>query len=299
MPVTDAPALTVADVPELLSTAKTLRQQGGDNGAQVEGVLKQVLGFEPGNTEAMRLLAEQVGYRNDAEAVPLWNKYLALVPTDVDAWEELARGAERRSAYAEALQIFDKALGMAPSNSSLHSQRARVLVSLNRFDDAVLAYDNALKGDRASGSDGVDRAKVLVKAGRKAEAEAALLQVAQAGDVWVLQQVLEAFYELGTPQHEEAVIAQAFKVNQDDPYRVHQYNAERLLKRQQYEKAIEAIDQAVKGTNLGEWTLSRLMGQRGQALEHLRRTDEAKLAYKKALDIDADNHEAKSRLKAL
>lgn len=88
-------------------------------------------------------------------------------------------------------------------------------------------------------------------------------------------------------------------VDQDDPYRVHQVNADRLLKRQQYEKAIEAIDQAMKGPNQGEWALSKLMAMRGQALEHLRRTNEAKLAYKKALDINGDNYEAKTRLKAL
>lgn len=299
LPVTDAPQLTQADVPELLSTVRTLRSQGGDNGPQIEGLLKQVLGFEPMNTEAMRLLAEQIGYRNEAEAVPYWNKYLQVVPTDVEAWEELARNAERRSAYAEALQVFDKALTMAPKSSSLHGQRARVLVSMSRLDDAIAAYDNALTGDRPEGYYGIERAKTLAKANRKAEAEAALVAVAQSGDPWVLEQVLEALFDLGSTQHEEAIIAHAFKVNQDDPYRVHQVNADRLLKRQQYEKAIEAIDQAMKGTNHSEWTLSKLMGQRGQALEHLRRTDEAKLAYKKALEIDANNYDAKTRLKAL
>lgn len=299
IPVTEAAQVSAADVPELLATAQTLRSQSGDNGPQVEGLLKQVLGFEPQNTQALRLLAEQVGYRNDAEAVPHWKAYLKVVPSDVEAWEELGRNAERRSAYPEALEQFGQALSLAPNRSYLHAQRARVLEQLNKFDDAVKAYDAALTGDSPDASHGIARAKALHKLGRTADAEAALVKLGEDGDKWRLQELLETLGEFGITRHEDALISRALQVNQDDPYRVHEVKGHRLLKQGKYEAAIAAFDQAMKGSNLGEWNLSALMSARGQALEHLQRTDDAKLAYKKALEINKDNYEAKTRLKAL
>ena len=81
-----------------------------------------------------------IGWRNEAEAVPHWHKYLAIVPADTEAWEELARNAERRGATAEALQTFDKALALAPNRSYLHAQRAPEFVTrfANRSDNEGL-----------------------------------------------------------------------------------------------------------------------------------------------------------------
>ena len=75
--------------------------------ADIPGAIDPSCKLEPDNTAALRQMAETVGYRNEAEAVPLWKKYLTLVPADVKAWEELAGNAERRRAYPEALQHFD------------------------------------------------------------------------------------------------------------------------------------------------------------------------------------------------
>lgn len=299
--VTDAApaAMGLGDVPNLLSTAKTLRDQGGDKGVEVEALLKQVLQLDATNTQALRMLAETVGWRNEAEAVPHWNKYLELVPADTEAWEELARNAERRGATAEALKTFDKALSLAPNRSYLHSQRARVLETMSKFDEAIAAWDNALKGDSPDQGFAVSRAKVLVKQGKKDEAEAALLTIGEAGDRYRLGEVLDALVDLGAPQHEDKLIAKALTINQDDPFAVHELRAQRLLKRGEYEKTLEAADAAMKGPNLGEWSLSNLMTVKGQALEHLKRTADAKVAYKKALDIYKDNYDAKTRLKAL
>lgn len=298
VPTTDQAAVPESAV-ELLSTAKTLREQGGDNGPQIESLLKQALALEPTNAQAMRLLAEQVGYRNDAEATVHWQNYLNLVPTDVDAWEDLARNAERRGAHAEALGFYDKAITLAPKKSYAHASRARTLAELGRFDDALASYDAALKGDSPDASFGILRAQVLVKAGRKPEAERALLLIGEAGDKYRLQELLEMLSDIGASEHEEALIAQALKVNEDDQFYVHEVRANRLFKRGMYEKAIEAADFAMKGLHLSEWNLSSLTALKGQALEHLNRKDEAKLAYKKALEINKDNYEAKTRLKAL
>ncbi|MCA3011678.1 MAG: sporulation protein [Myxococcaceae bacterium] len=299
--VTDsAPAtMGIGDVPALLSTAKTLRDQGGDRAVEIESLLKQVLSLEATNAQALRMLAEVVGWRNEAEAVPHWKKYLEVVPSDTEAWEELARNAERRGANQEAVETFDKAISMAPNRSYLHVQRARVLEYMNRFDDALTAWDNAIKGDAQDRSYVVSRARVLVKQGKKAEAEQALLALADEGDRHTLDSILETLAEIGAHQHEDALLARALTVNQDDPFGVHELRAQRYLKRGLYEKAIEAAEAAARGPNQSEWSLSNLMSLKGQALEHLKRTTDAKAAYKKALDLSKDNSDARLRMKAL
>lgn len=299
VPTTDKAEATPDNATELLSTAQTLRQQSGDHGPQIESLLKQAVKLEADNTQALRMLAEQVGYRSDAEATAHWKKYLELVPNDVEGWEELARNAERRGAHAESLGIFDKALTLAPNKSYLHSQRARVLTDLNRFDEAVAAYDAARKGDSPDLSHSIARAQVLIKAGKTQLAEAALLEVGESGDKYQLNEVLELLTSIGAGQHEDRLFAKALKVNEDDQFYVHEVLAQRLFKKGQYEQALEACERAMKAPHMSEWNLSSMIVLKGQALEHLNRKEDAKVAYKKALEVNKDNSVAKTRLKAL
>ncbi|MBS1120294.1 MAG: SpoOM protein [Deltaproteobacteria bacterium] len=299
--VTDAApaAAGIGDVPSLLQTAKTLRDQGSDHSIEVESLLKQVLALEATNTQALRMLAEVVGWRNDAEAVPVWQRYLSIVPADTEAWEELARNAERRGAMAEALQTFDQAIALAPHRSYLHTQRARVLETMNRDDEAIAAWDAAQAGDSPDDGYAISRAKVLVKQGRRDEAEAALLAIGERCESYRLDDVLTALVDMDAPQHEDRLIARALERNQDDPFTIHEVHAQRLFKRGEHAKSLEAVDRALKGPNHSEWSLSNLILLKGQSFEHLERRADAKAAYKKALDINKDNYEAKTRLKAL
>lgn len=300
--VTDAaPAqMGFGDIPNLLQTATTLRDQGGsDKSVEIEAILKQVLALDATNTQALRMLAEVVGWRNEAEAVPYWHKYLALVPADTEAWEELARNAERRGATGEALQTFDKAISLAPNRSYLHAQRARVLETMGHDADAIGAWDNALRGDYPDHGYAISRAKLLVKQGRRSEAEGALVAIGEACEAYRLDDVLSALVDIGAPQHEDRLIAHALQRNQDDPFSVHEVHAQRLFKRGDYARSLEAVDRALKGPNQSAWSLSNLMSLKGQSFEHLDRRSDAKAAYKKALDINKDNYEAKTRLKAL
>jgi predicted RNA polymerase sigma factor len=80
---------------------------------------------------------------------------------------------------------------------------------------------------------------------------------------------------------------------------VYEVKGKRLLTRKQPEKALEAFEAAMKSASISEYTLSKLMSFKGQALEQLGRKDDARASYKKALDISKDNYEAKTRLSAL
>lgn len=299
--VTDASPMAAgaSDVPAMMQTAQTLRDRGSDHAIEIEALLKQVLQLDATHAQAVRMLAEVVGRRNDAEAVGHWQRYLTLVPADPEAWEELARNAERRGATGEALDLFGKALALAPNRSYLHAQRARVLETGKRYDEAVGAWDAALRGD--SGDDGyaVSRAKCLFALGRGAEAETSLVAVGEACESYRLDDVLTALIEIGAPQHEDRLLASALQRNRDEPATVYEIQAQRLLKRGDYARSLEAADRALKGANQSEWSMSNLHTLKGQAFEHLDRRADAKAAYKKALDIYRDNYDAKTRLKSL
>ncbi|MFT3695094.1 MAG: sporulation protein [Kofleriaceae bacterium] len=299
--VTDAaPAATgIGDIPNLMQTAQTLRDQGSDHAIEIESLLKQVLALDASHAQAARMLAEVVGWRNDAEAVTYWQKYLAIVPGDPEAWEELARNAERRGATTEALDLFGKALALAPNRSYLHTQRARVLETAQRYDEAIGAWDAALRGDNADDSYAVSRAKCLAKLGRTAEAETSLVAVGEACEAYRLDDVLTALTEIGATQHEDRLLAAALERHRDDAATVYEIQAQRWFKRGDHARSLEAVERALKGANQSEWSMSNLYTLKGQVCEGLDRRADAKVAYKKALDFYKDNYDAKTRLKAL
>ena len=299
--VTDAAPIAAGagDVPQLLQTVATLRRQGGEHAAEIEAMLRQVIALDGKNAQGLRQLAEVVGWRNDAEAVPFWHAYLQLVPADVDAWEELARNAERRGANTEALQTYDHALTLAPQNSGIHGQRARVLEALDRIGDAIAAYEAASRGDSPDDDYAISRAKLLARQGRGQEAEVELCAIGERCATYRLDDVLTALDELGARQHEERLFARALERFRGDELPVHELHAKRLFKRGEYARSLEAVDRALARNSDSPWVAANLMALKGQSLEHLDRRADAKAAYKRALELDKDNWDAKSRLKAL
>ena len=200
---------------------------------------------------------------------------------------------------AKRLDTYGKALSLAPNRSYLHVQRARVLETANRNDEAIAAYDAALNGDSPDDSYGIARAKLLDKQGRAGEAEAALLAIGEKCESYRLDDVLTALAEIGSTQHEDRLIAAALARNAEDPASIYEIQAQRLFKRGDYAKSLEAVDRALKGSGLSDWSMSSLITLKGQSFEHLDRRADAKAAYKKALEIYRDNYDAKTRLKAL
>ena len=300
LPVTDAAPMAAGagDVPALLQTVATLRRQGGDHAAEIEAMLRQVIQLDPRNAQALRQLAEVVGWRNDAEAQPMWKAYLEVVPADVEGWEELARNAERLGAHVQALQTYDHALTLAPQSSSLHSQRARVLEALGRPGDAIAAYDAASRGDSPDDDYAISRAKLVGKQNPQ-QAEAELVAIADACAYYRLDEVLVALDELGARGHDDALIARALTRLPEHEAALHELHAKRLFKRGDYARSLQAVDRALVRASDSTWQEANLMALKGQSLEHLDRRADAKAAYKRALELDKDHWDAKQRLKAL
>lgn len=297
VPLTKAQEMTAANIPQLLELAEQLRNQGNKD-AELEGVLKQVLGFDNKNTRALKMIAQTLDYNNGAEAASYWKQYLDLVPADVDAWVSFASNAERRGSFEEGLRHSSRAVELAPGRTDVWLNRANILEQMQKWTDAVAAYDRALGGDHPYTRIHVQKANALIKSEQKSAAAGVLLEAGKAGDQYCLSEILEALEGLGQDQHEEVLIAAAVKENADSYY-PWQTKAERLLKRNNGQGAITAVETALSKDVSSDWARSQLWFLKGKAFETLSKPADAKLAYNKAIEEYNDHREAKDRLKAI
>lgn len=297
IPLTKAQELTAANIPQLLEVAEQLRNAGNKD-AELEGVLKQILGLEAKNTRALKMLAQALDYNNPAEASTSWHNYLELVPADTDAWNAWASNAERRGAFEEGLRHSARAIELAPGRTDLWLTRANILEQMQKWTEAVDAYDKALGGDQPYTRIHVQKAGALIKAERQTDAAGVLLQAGKAGDQYCLSEILDALEGIGQVEHEEQLISLAVRENPDSYY-PWQTKAERSIKRSNAVAAITAVDTALSKDVSSDWARSQLWFLRGKALELQSQGDQAKQAYEKALESYKDHREAKDRLKAL
>jgi tetratricopeptide (TPR) repeat protein len=92
--------------------------------------------------EADRLLGE-MAY---GKAVDLYDRLLALDPTDAAAWHHRGYALRRLGRYEEALVAFDRELELAPVNTeAIHSNRGYCLQGLGRYEEAIAAFDEVLQ----------------------------------------------------------------------------------------------------------------------------------------------------------
>jgi tetratricopeptide (TPR) repeat protein len=294
---TKAAPATAASVPTMISTAKRLYDNGSDKYAEVEGLLKQVIGFEPKNADALLMLAKVVDYRNNAQAAPYFKTYLEVVPEDAKAWADFARSAEYRSSYDEALGYNQRALALAPQSSEYWAARADVMEKLKRFDEAAACCDKALAGDSAQSWYQIKKAKLLVAGGRIDLAGQAFMDAGAKGDTYVLLDVLQGLDACGMGGHEE-LIQRAISANPGDP-QTFWVKAEWLLSKNDAAGAIAVLDGATSKAWESEWSRSNLWCLKGRAMEAVQDRAGAKLSYQRAITEYKDNSEAARRLKEL
>lgn len=294
---TSAPqAFTAANIPQMLDTAVNLERQG-DKGAQLQAMLKQIIGLDATNTQALKMLARAMRYDSPAEAATYYKKYLDVVPADGEIWQEFAQSALDRSSFQEALGYSDKAVELMPNSSYAWETRARILDKLGKVDDAVAAYGKAKAGDYPSNRIDVDVAQMLQRAGRLQEAAQAFLSAGKKGDPYTLEDILEGLKAAGAAGHDDELIDLA-KKSKPDEYWAWQVHAKWALETNP-QQSITAADEALTKKVNSDWSRADLWVIKGRAFEKLQNKDEAKVAYEKALAACKDHHDAKQRLKAL
>ena len=112
---------------------------------EAEHLYRRILRHNPGNVDAMRLLALvslAAGREGDAEA--LLQKAVSLAPDFLAALVDLGRLRKEQDRYGEALDCFDRALAIDPDNVQAHFMRASTLAPAAFTQEAIEAYQRCL-----------------------------------------------------------------------------------------------------------------------------------------------------------
>ena len=132
-----------------------------------------VLAADPQNSRATYRLAD-LRRRDPKEALRLFQRYVALEPSDPWGYLAVADMLARLGRYHEAMQESDTALRLAPNERDAVMGRARVLVRAGRTDAAVVAYRQWLATHDRDPEAWREIARELVRAGRPGDAAHAL-----------------------------------------------------------------------------------------------------------------------------
>ena len=136
-----------------------------------EGICRYLLESNPGNAEALHLLAElYFAQGRPQEALGAYDQILRLEPRDVAALINRGNALDALGRFAEALESFDAALRVAPRQEDAHYNRGNALVAMGRHADALAAFDVAiaLRPDKTEAL--LNRGIALAALGRPVEA---------------------------------------------------------------------------------------------------------------------------------
>ncbi|MGH8197353.1 MAG: tetratricopeptide repeat-containing sulfotransferase family protein [Steroidobacteraceae bacterium] len=112
---------------------------------EAERLYRRVLGDNPKNVDALRLLA-QIAVKTDHadEAETLLERAIALAPDYQMAIIDLGRVYKDQDRFAEALERFDRAIALDPGSPQAHYLRAATLARASFTYDAIDAYRQCL-----------------------------------------------------------------------------------------------------------------------------------------------------------
>jgi tetratricopeptide (TPR) repeat protein len=131
--------------PEVLAA---YRLQAAGRIAEAEAAYRAVLAAEPGQIEALDLLAQLCRARGDlAEALSL---YAAAMKADRGSAEAASNHAvvlNELNRPAEALVSLDRALILRPDSVPAHYNRGNALLGLDRFEEALRSYERTISHD--------------------------------------------------------------------------------------------------------------------------------------------------------
>lgn len=132
-----------------------------------------VLAIDPQNSRATYRLADLQRHK-PARALPLFEKYVALEPTDLWGYLAVADMLSRLGRNDEALRWSAEALRLGPTNRDAAIGQARVLSRARRTDAALTAYGAWLATHPRDAEAWQELSRELERAGRPGEAVDAL-----------------------------------------------------------------------------------------------------------------------------
>ena len=160
------------------ANAEALRQAslyaGRGEWLSAEGICRYLLEANPGDPEALQLLAELCfAQGRPAEALDAYDQILRDKPLDADALYNRGVVLSALGRHQDALASFDRALARRPRDVAALINRGNALQSLARFADALEAFDAVLRIAPGNADARYNRGNALLAMGRHEEAVAA------------------------------------------------------------------------------------------------------------------------------
>ena len=202
--------------------------------------------------------------------IPEGGSKLVVLKNAVD-WYNEGIDLHRSGNYEEAIQCYDRALEIDPKGADVWNNKGVAFKNLGHYDEAIKCYDRALKIDPKYARAWLNKSVALGNLGRYDEAiqcyDRALEVDPKDADAWYSKGV--ALNELG--RYDEAVQCYDHALKIDPKYASHRVIGDLRLQH----RALEIDPKYAYAWH-----------NKGVALKHLGRYDEAIACYDRALEVD-------------
>ncbi len=234
--------------------------------------------------ELLRAALAFLEKNESVRAEPLLQELLAARPKDPDALQLMGLFCRDQGRTAEAEDFYRRSLAEKPDQPHVQHNLGNVLSALGRFDEAIAPLREAirLKPDYVKAH--LNLGKALAGLGQFAAAEKSYRKALwlRPGDLFAMQSLGAVLNDLGRPREAEIVLHQALAAGSHDGRQVaaleHNLGVSFNLQRR-YSDALVLFDSAqrkVPDMPLADYN-------RGNALQHLGRFDEAIDCYRRTI----------------
>lgn len=148
-----------------------LRLQRMGNIREAERIYRDVLLRDPGNVDALRLLASvAMRAKQWSDAEVLLEKALAIAPDFVQGWMDLGLARQEQDRTDDALEAYANAIRLDPDKPNAYAASATTNAMAGRHDEALRLYDEALQREPGLASAAAGKGHTLKTVGRQADA---------------------------------------------------------------------------------------------------------------------------------
>ncbi|MEM1255655.1 MAG: glycosyltransferase [Cyanobacteria bacterium P01_H01_bin.21] len=125
---------------------RAVHYQKSNNLEPAQRIYRQILGLQPGNTDALHglsMVAQQKGRYHDAER--LLKSILQIKPSSFKAWFSLGNVHQVQGHLQEAIDAYQKAIGLQPNAYPIFNNLGYVFQLQGKVDEAIGCYQQALQ----------------------------------------------------------------------------------------------------------------------------------------------------------
>jgi tetratricopeptide (TPR) repeat protein len=154
---------------ELIAKAAELHRAGRLEDA--ESIYREILGRDPRNLEALRLLA-LIAMKTEhyGQAESLLKRAVEIAPDFLAAWIDLSRAQLERQELQAALASIERAVQLRPHSANVHINLANVQARSGHHDQAIASYRRAIELGPNQPDGYLGLGNTLKTVGRQAEA---------------------------------------------------------------------------------------------------------------------------------